>query len=411
MHRTHLRLLLVAAGIVSGAVAQGQNLVTLEGSFPSAGEFTMHGPNPCGFPNPGAFVWPLQDLGATCGTINPFNPPPAGWDGDAAFDSRNDVFYATDGLTIVGYQQGLAVSTLVLPLGALLSGPLTGLGFDSENQVMWLTDGLAAVGIAPPALGCAAIPAVVHPAFAIPSPALFALDITWDSWSDSLWITDITGNVTNLTTGGAIGPGGQFAGTVVCGLNPILTGIAFDTAQGTLLVTDGATIAHLTTTGAPAAPTFYAPNAPCTTPPPPGPPTLLAGLGFSPRPLRFGEGCATVGNVPTIGWNGGLSTTPNPAFGITLSGAEPSAAAILLIGVDATCTGPNFGACPILAFPFALSVFTTTSVAGDATVNAAIPSLPLSSPLIGANIKSQWLIQPTVGKQTTAGLSFSISTH
>src|SRR5262245_10807181 len=96
MNHSLLRAALCAASLVLAGTASGQTLVTLEGTFPSGGEFSIHPPNACGYPNPGAFVWYLPDPPSTCGSIDFFSPP-LGLEGDSAVDKRRDIQYMTDG--------------------------------------------------------------------------------------------------------------------------------------------------------------------------------------------------------------------------------------------------------------------------------------------------------------------------
>lgn len=402
----------LAAFVALSIPAMAQNMVTLEGSFPSAGEFSIDPPNVCGYPNQDHFVWFMPDFTSSCGSIFTFAPPNLGGVlGDAAIDKVNDITWATDGLQLTGYQLGVPVSTVTITPGVLLPGPLTGIGFDSMNGRMWLTDGTDAVAIAPPVAGCSPVPAVLMGPITLPNTGSIATDIDWDSWSNTLWICDDGGAVWNVKTDGTLGPAGLFP-AALCGLAPLLTGIAFDTATGTLFVTDGTAIVHFKTNGSAATPTFYAPNGPCHTPPPPGPPAPLSGLSFSPRPQHFGTSCATVGaSNPDIGFVGNFSTTPNPNFGITLSNALPNTPCVLLIGVNASCPPIPFGACSILAYPFVLSFVTQTNATGAAAIPLPIPAFAPGSPLVGVTVMSQWLVVPPgIGKQTTDGLSFTIST-
>lgn len=387
--------------------AIAQTLVTLEGSFPSGGEFSIHPPNACGFPSPGANVWFLPDFASPCGTILTFTPPATGLLGDSAVDKIRDIQYMTDGLQITGYQDKVAVIQLAVAPGVLLPGAITGMGYDSENDRMFLTDGASMVGIAAPALGCSTATVVV-PLCALPTSGGIVTDIDWDSWSDSLWMCEDNGIVTNVTAAGAVGPAGSIIPTS-CGLGP-LTGIAFDTCQGTLFVTDGAQMEHVDTTGVAAAPTFYAPNGACNTPPPPGPPSLLSGLAFSPRPQKLGEGCANVGSVPEIGFVGSFSTSPNPNFGITVHNAYPGGVGVLLLGLGAACPGFLWGSCELYPVPFFLALPTTIDGNGDAAHALPIPSLAPGGG-IGVTVVAQWIVQPpVVGRQASEGLSFTLST-
>lgn len=377
----------IAAICLANRDASGQTLLTLEGTFPSGGEFTIHPPDACGYPKPGAFVWFLPDFTSACGLIQQFPPPAGGLLGDSAQDVLTDTQWMTDGLTIVGYQGGVATRTWVVPPGSLFPNPITGMGYDNENARMWLTDGATALAISTPGVGCPTAPSVVVASFALPTAGV-ATDIEWDSWSDSLWICDDLGVVTNVAIGGAIGGFGSFVPTA-CTLTPPLTGIAFDTGTGNLFIGDGAIFEYVDRTGAPAAPTFYAPNAPCASPPPPGPPALLSGLAFSPRPQKYGAACATIGGPPEIGHVGSFSVTPNAAFGITMTGAQPNSNAALVLGLDSFCNAFTWGVCELLAFPILLVLPTTTDALGDASMPLPIPAFPPGSPIIGTTVKSQ----------------------
>lgn len=398
-----------ATALLLAPDASAQTLLTLEGTFPSGGEFSIHPPNSCGYPKPGAFVWFLPDFTSSCGLIQTFPPPATGLLGDSANDVLTDTQWMTDGLTLVGYQGGVAVSTWVIAPGTLFPNPITGIGFDSETSRMWLTDGASALAIQPPSLGCSPAPSIVVPAFALPTSGV-ATDIEWDSWSDTLWIVDDLGVVTNVSVGGAVGPFGFFTPSS-CALVPPLTGIAFDTGTGNLFIGDGSIFEYVDRTGAPAAPTFYAPNAPCASPPPPGPPALLSGLAFSPRPQKYGVGCATIGSVPEIGHTGSFSVTPNPSFGVTLTGAVPNTPVALVLGLDSICTAFTWGVCELLTFPFLMVVPNTTNGAGDVNQPLPIPALPPGSSIVGVTVKSQWLVFAAGGRQTSNGMSFTICTR
>lgn len=400
-----------AAAAVLGAPAGAQTLVTLEATFPSAGEFTIDPPNACGYPTPSANVWFLPDFTSTCGTIMAFAPQPSGLLGDTAVDKNRDLAWATDGLTLVAYSGGTAVTALVLAPGTLLPGAITGIGFDSENDLLWLTDGHVAAAITPPSGACPASATVAIAPFNLPILASLVTDIEWDSWTDTLWTCDDFGLVANVTTAGVLVPGSVFTPSN-CALVPPLSGIAFDSATDTLFVTDGVTVEHVTKTGAPAPATFYAPISPCNTAPPPGPPAPLSGLAWAPRPLPYGTACATVGSAPFIGFTGSFSLSPNPNFGITLGGALPNTSAALLLALDAPCPGIPWGVCEIVAFPLFTVVAVTTDLNGAAAVPLPIPAFSTSSGAIGTTVFAQWLVVPPgLGRQSTEGLGFTLSTR
>lgn len=412
MSRRFPAVFVAAPGLLSLLLAsdvRAQTLVTLEGTFPSAGEFSIHPPNACGYPSPSADVWVLPDPGSSCGTIGPFTPPPAGVLGDSAVDVLADVAWITDGATLSAYVDGASITNVAVPPGLLLPGPVTGLGCDSAGGLLWLTDGKVAAAIPVPGPGCPALPPPTAGPFALPLTGTLALDIAWDSWTNTLWVCDDGGVVTNVTTTGALGPAGSFV-PASCGLGATLTGIAFDSATGNLFVTDGVGIEYVTPTGAPAPPTFYTPASPCASPPPPGPPAALSGLAFAPRPQRYGGACATAGSAPFIDFVGSFSTSPNPSFGITLSNALPSTTAALLISPGAPCPALPWGACDVLVFPFTLAFFTTTDSSGQAGFPLPIPGYAAGSPFIGLTAKAQWLILSPAGRQTTEGLAFTLAT-
>lgn len=401
-------LAVAAGGFAFTPNAPGQTLITLEGTFPSAGEFSIDPPNACGYPTQSANVWFMPDFTSTCGSAMAFAPQPVGLLGDTALDKVRDLAWATDGLTLVAYSQGLPQITFVVTPGTLLTGALTGIGFDSENDRLWLTDGTDAVAITPPTTACPTSASIAVPAFPLPTPGIVT-DIEWDSWTDSLWITDTLGQISNVTTSGALGAGGSLV-PGLCALQPPLSGIAFDSATNTLFVTDGVAIEHITKAGTPAPATFYAPMSPCNTAPPPGPPAPLSGLAWAPRPMPYGAGCATIGATPSIGFTGSFSTSPNAGFGITLTGAVPFTPAALLLSLDAPCPGIPWGVCEILAFAPFLVIQSATDMNGDASVPLPIPAFPAGGGIVGTTVFAQWLVLPVIGRQSTEGLGFTLST-
>ncbi len=408
------RCLLISTAFVATCLAtraaNAQMLVTLEGVFPSAGEFTIHGPNPCGYPNPDHFVWFMPDFASACGSIFSFTPPPTGLLADIAIDKVNDVVWGTDGLQLTGYMAGVPFSTVTIAPGSILAGPITGLGFDSELGRIGVPAGVTAIASAPPGAGCPGAVVPVAGPVSLPLGGSVALDIEWDSWSDTLWVSDDLGGVTNVDLTGALGPFGSFV-PGGCGFaGQPLPGITFDTCTGNLWISDGFVMANYTRSGVTAPAPFYAPSGPCCTPPPPGPPSPMAGLAFSPRPLKYGSACATVGSPPSIGYVGSFSTSPNPSFGITLSGAQPNSPCALLIGIGAPCPGLAWGPCTVLVTPIVFVLTTQTNGTGDAGYALPIPLVAPGAPPIGTTVMAQWLVLPTVGRQTSEGLEFTLAT-
>ncbi|TAJ18877.1 MAG: hypothetical protein EPO68_07145, partial [Planctomycetota bacterium] len=195
--------------------------------------------------------------------VLPAAPSPLG---DVALDKISDELYITDGTSIARTQ---SFGTIVAGFDGMIGGmgALTGLGYDATNGWLWVTDGAqAAAYLPPPDPGCPMGATIVSGPFALPLGAgAVATDIDWDPQTNTLWICDTTGVVSQVLVGGGLGAFGAFNAAAVstCGLALGLQGLAVDSGAvaGTVYVTDGAKIAYLNAAGGggPAAPTFYSP--------------------------------------------------------------------------------------------------------------------------------------------------------
>lgn len=129
--------------------------------------------------------------------------------------------------------------------------------------------------------------------------------------------------------------------------------------------------------------------------------TYLAYVSFN--RARYGQGCAAPGvSPPSI--TAGLPQLGNAGFAIGVTGAAPSAAAVL--GLSLTSLPPS--QCGVLLslaplsviLPSGLAGFATTNVLGNATVPIAIPLIPA---LAGLAFFAQWGVAAPGGLQLTEG--------
>jgi hypothetical protein len=384
-------------GVSGGASA------VVEASGPPGGACAYpNGPFMSGFPTAVAFPCPTAFVGA---------PPPAIL-GDIAVDKAADTIWVTDGVLITEYTvAGAALTSFALPLGVAVPGPLTGLGYDTAAGLLWITDGFFANAFPPPAPpGCGVVPAVPVP-FALPVAGP-ATDIEWDPLTGTLFVCDVTGAITNVIPGGAIGPFGVFPAIGAgCPMAPGLQGLAVNTASlgpaaaGPMLyVTDGAMIEHILPGGALAPPTFYTP-APCF-------PTLapLNGLAFAAHGLPFGAGADNSGGAaPTIG-SIGQSISPSPGFTTTIAGSVPGAVAGLFMSNGGVLGGYLCPAVVVVGLPvyvdptFGLTLLGVVGIGGGGGAAFATPIPPGVPP--GVMVYVQWLADPPgVGLQVTEGLA------
>ena len=275
--------------------------------------------------------------------------------GDIGVDRMNDVLWVCDGFAFTEFSTA-STGMRHFDLTNLQNGagvpqpdpsPLTGLGVDAIGGLLWVTDGTSAYAIQPPAApGCnmGQVPILVQGPIAIPlSAGSVASDIDWDSQTSSLWACDNSGAVTSFNTDGTPGPFGSLVVASVC-TTTNLTGIAVDSAAaaGIVTITDGTSVTRvdMNNAGNPAATTFYAP-ADCQAVPEPFPPTpyVLSGLASSAHAFSFGR--PTFGGVtaflPVMGFEGGQSVVPNPAFALSFAGAHDGELALLYRSNSQTC--------------------------------------------------------------------------
>jgi hypothetical protein len=407
-HALLVRALFVPALLALVALPAGaQTLYTLtaggvlsESAGPSSG--------PCAYPNSsyGGFLTALPHPCATVGAI------PPGPLGDIAIDKVTDTLWATDGTIITGYSLATITvsSSFLLPPGAILPGPLTGLGFG--GGLLWITDGTFVAGVAPPAFpGCGMPPAVVVPPWVVPAGVVPLSDVDYHPATGTLWASSSVGGfVSNLLVGGGFGPGGVFPATASCALAPALTGIAVDTTRPgflglptTLYVSDGTTVAAIAPGGVVAPPSFHAPAA-C---------WMAAGfpskgLAFSLHGITYGTGTDPGGSVP-LAFTTGQSTVPSATFGLGFIGADPTPGTVAALFVDfaALCPAlPGLGGNTIYALP-TLIIGPLPVIGGALTLPAALPP----TPFIGVPIFAQWIIRKGSipgAYEVGAGMAFTL---
>jgi len=403
MTSPRFRTLRVLLALGLGPAASAQTLIGHDGFGAVALEIQTPPAGPCAYPSGGPLVGAFPTAAILPCPFPGVTPPALVPLGDVAFDKTTDTVWVTDGFVIGSYTMaGVPLSGFAMPPGAVLPGPLTGLGYDPVAGMLWITDGAFMAAIVPPPPPGCALPLAV----ALPVPvAAPATDIEWDPITGTLWVCDAGGIVTNVTPGGLIGPLGAFAaGVAGCPLAAPLQGIAVDTtAPATLYVTDGIMISRMVVPAAgvpaPAPPTFFAPFAcyPAGVPP-------LNGLAFTEHGITYGAGLDNSGApAPTIG-SFGNSFVGNPGFGITLSGSVPGSIARCYYSTG-TALCPSF---PVLGLP--LLIFPPSAL-GTAIVGAggtATLVVPLGAVPPGVTVWMQWLgITPLPSLQMSDGLSIT----
>lgn len=405
-----------AAAALACAVAMpvlcAQSLYTIHGAIPPAptSVLTEHtGPpgGPCG--------WPNGPILATFNTNQPFvfptagftAPPPGGLLGDVAHDHLKDLVWATDGTTITSYTAaGAVVSSMPMPAAGLK--PLTGLGANALANMLWLTDGGVAVGVVPPPPPGGVPPFVVVPPFPLPINGI-ATDIEWDPSSNTLFVCDTLGFVTNVLVGGGLGPWGSFPAVGMCGppALPPLTGLAVDTTTPsvfgmplTLYVTDGFAINRIFVPGGMGAPTFYTP-VPCYLNPAASP---VNGLAFALHGVTFGQNCSTTGVVPPRIASSGNSSSPG-TLTLALTGGPPNGLAYLLLDTSALCPPVFFKGCPLYVLPTWLIGPFNLPGAGNMSLAGVLPAgLPA-----GVGLHFQWVCRSKAGAfMLTEGLEATL---
>ncbi|RKY18648.1 MAG: hypothetical protein DRQ55_12775 [Planctomycetota bacterium] len=343
--------LLGLSGLTSPSL--GQTLLGSDGSSMSAWEFTPAQANPCPQPTPllanCAYNLPF------CGTPGPSFAQPGTFLGDIADDPITDSFYLTDGFIIEQYTLDAPCATPLAcaPLNAFLApsfmGPLSGMGFDNSGGVvapsgtplLWLTDGMNIAAIAPGPPGSCAYTLVFGPCVPLIPGGGRMTDISWDPTTGTLWVCDAFGMVHNILPTPCTVLS-SFSALAACGLTPGLTGIAYDggttpapptpPALPALWLTDGLSMGRVDITGAPAAPTFGAPNACFPTP------AFLNGLALTQHSFGYGNP-RIFARLDSYG----QASTPGPTFGLEVYGAPTGANAWLILNYNVP--GPGY-LCP-----------------------------------------------------------------
>jgi hypothetical protein len=309
--------------------------------------------------------------------------------GDVALDRGNDELYITDGTSIARTQ---SFGTIVAGFDAVIPGSglgaLTGLGWDATSGWLWVTDGpQAAAYLTPADPGCPVGASIVVGPFALPLGAgALATDIDWDPQTNSLWVCDNQGIVTNVLPNGALGSFGAFnaSATSPCGLGTVLHGLAVDTGApaGTVYVTDGVKVAYMSALGGggPATPTFYSPG-PCN-------PALAPykGLAWSASGTLYGT--ASNGFFPILGASE-PSIVPNPDYSIIVAGAKKNTFCGLVWSVAPLCPFVPLGNGKLYVLLLSNSVLSVKLVPDTGLVTFPLP-IPPSVP-IGQSLYFQGL--------------------
>ena len=216
----------------------------------------------------------------------------------------------------------------------LLGGQVTGIDWDPSIAGIWVTDGFN-VASASIVFTNPCYDAVLLSSFALPSPNK-AMALTHDPITDSIWVVDDGGFLTQVTKTGALGPMGstQVSTTAGCGsLSTSLTGVAADPAgpAGRIYVTDGVTVAVVDASagGVQATPTFYSPLS-CYI----APSTPLQGMTVSATGNLFGD--TSGGIFPVIG-STGQSIVPNPSYAVNVAAANDGELAVLIASTGHLC--------------------------------------------------------------------------
>ncbi|MEW6741739.1 MAG: hypothetical protein AB1486_03185 [Planctomycetota bacterium] len=421
-HRIIARILTMVLGVsVASALlgipsALAQTEWSIEGTGPSYGEYNSPPPLcPLVAPPYKLNVPPVPPAG--CPANVPFGPT-IGFGGSAVDNNGNvfsggaarPAFVHSDGFTLeMTDYNGAYITSMPVPVGYVLQGPITGVGYDSASDIIWITDGFNAAGVG--ILPACPRPPVIVPAFPIMSPVgapQWGLD--WDPCKATLWACDIAGNVSQYLIGGAI----ISTFNVAAVFPPRLTGLAVNVTNGHIQVTDGISFGEFLPVGAlaPAGPFYLSANA--------YPIQLWAapvsGLGFSLRPQDYGKNCKPGGGAgPTIGWGGGYPFAGNAGFTISETGATPQSRAILVYGFNYSCPGLVVGGCPggMLWIAPPLRLLGVGVVPGTGTVTLPAPIPPAAGGACGFPVGVPLFMQfvnllPTGGLELTDALSFTI---
>lgn len=366
--------------------------------------FNVAGPpaGPCGYPT-GPVIGGFPYVGGICATPGPFAGgavPPVG---DITVDRSNDMVWVTDGFLVSGYSRaGAHLATFPNPLPM----PLTGLGYGGPFAaaagpgILWLTDGTFAAAVVAPLAGCVPAPPFLVAPFFVAFAGL-ATDIDFDPATGTLFLSNLSGVVSNELVGGGLGPFGVIVPAAGCLPSPLLNGIAVDVAMcRNLYVQAGGIVIRIDFTGAPSVPTFYSPFS-CF---PWAGGAGTAGLAFDAAPIPYAASCDPGGAPGPIAGFAGQAVSPNPTFTLTLSGAAPGGLALLVLGTGAACPAlPLPGGCGLAVAPISGLVGPfPVPAAGSLSLPAAIPP---GLACTGAQGFLQWLVK----KPAAAGGGFQTS--
>lgn len=342
---------------------------------------------------------PCLPVGAFAGPS--FLPIGLGFDfGDITVNRVDDTVWITDGFNVTGYAKSWAtIDRFPNPLPF----PLTGLGYQAPN-ILWLTDGFHAMAVTPSGV-CGAAAIVVVPSFPIAAPPVgIATDIDYDPCTNMLYLSHQSGFILSFFTTGMPGKVYKLSLSTGCTLLPFHSGLAVDTATpGTIFLTDGLTVTRViedTSANPPAfvtaAPTNYAPCCAWNWAGTGGP---TSGLAFDATPIATCPGCDPSGGVPPVFRATHEAISPNPNFGVEVTGAPPTTVGILIVG-PCLCPGVPIGCgCTICTMPnLVIALFTTA----QGTVSFPAP-LPGGFACLGIGVCAQFVfLDPSSGCPITS---------
>jgi hypothetical protein len=390
------------------AATHAQTVYALDAAAATVVEFTGPPAGPCLYPSgPVVAAFPTL-VPFACPTSGPALAPPAGVLGDIAVNHVANTVWTTDGIVLTEFTPaGAPLRSFPLPPGAVLPGPLTGLGYGAGT--LWITDGAFLAGIVPPVgAPCAPAFAVVVPPWPAPPGLALLTDVAHDPATGSLWVCSVAGFAANVAIGAPVLLAPPFV-PLACGALGPLFGIAVDTARPgafgapvSLYVTNGFLLAYVTPPGAPAPPSFYT-TAPCAAVPA-GP---VNGLASSLHGIRFGAGFDPLGGPAPIGASAGQSTTPSATFALTLASASPlpGTTAALFVDFAALCPPLKLKGNPLVVLP-TLNLGPFPVIGGAFTLPAPIPV----TPFVGLSVFTQWIVVKGggAGIQVANGVEFTI---
>jgi len=377
--------LIVVGGLASLiGPAQAQTLYVYDGAAAVVRELT--GPSDssfCGYPDGPVFsAFPTQ-TDFPCTLPGPIVSP---LHGDIAVNRGDDRIWVTDGRVFGEFDpQGVPTSGFSLPPGVLQS-EVQGVGFDGLAGSLWLTDGKSAVEVRPPSVPCGQV-AILSGPFTIPplsAAGSSITDIDMAPQSGRLWVCDDQGNVGTFSPGSTtvlvfpLAPG-------ICNLSPKLLGLTVDSstqAFDVLYITDGLRIANVVSSGSPAPQTFGSPFS-CF----PVPSGAVCGVGFSARPITYGDG-GGLSSAPDMS-SKGQAVIPTQSLSINLRNGSPGAIAMLPFTQNPLCPSISVASAPILIMPPAFAVATrVVDPQGEAVLPLSLPT----TMTVGLEVMYQWFV-------------------